>query len=1433
MDYIIDNQWKMTLSNECRCVCVGSSYAGQVKEWNIYQGIRSMAYFHIGSTDKRHDAEQQKAIKLREETDMDKFVGAIIRDDAQLKVEIALYLKIASIACLATIAEIIVQIPNGRRYVLQSVMPEVENVIEVSNAFQTGKADVGIMGADWQTQWNLLNNIALSICLPEGDRSYEDKHSFELFGKRYQMGYSSHITKTHVSYCVPEGFEDMGEMQDTKVFAISSDGKTAKITGGKDDNPNRGSVEGVKVGIVVNNLSIDLSIESPDSDAVRKFARQKTLVRLFEEDTQFLNCPDVILDRKMYSDGIRIKALSMRNGQYRLFLIVCNSDGKGAVITIMVTSLYTDQICLKSLMQLADAVFDSVIISGCKKEMLLPFGVPDEYLYKHESSKNPPPGIANDPNVFWSISSTNGTDFQAIPLKKLMAENGHQNTNVYKLITEDEPLYQEDKTALELAKVFRTTREKFHTAYDWEGLIHIGQFLHASMFSSLRSLAWMLAAAANQQNRSIGEYTFAELHPFADVIENKKSHNFESFSYFPGLCDQSDCHVVYITDAVIREGMEEQLLEFCRLPDVPVESLDALRQDLILLEPVMRTIHDGLLANRNRAEVLKGVLAEALAVWCALCVAAKEPFFSEDGPYQSDILVYPEDSMEADPQVIEEASKLSLDYLNRGREIVVISNAKKTQKRKSSSEPVPEAVTPIEEKITEKDVSDAAAKAEKPAQDVEAEGLSVTDIQEASQKRTAEKWYKEYGEILTRNPVIEFKDKTFVFDWLSASDNGRYVSSVEQVIARGGLYRKSVSGATNYFVVRPELGAYAKTNKALEQIQKGKPIQIILETDLQIAFETAPTIAQEKYKINDDGTLDLGGETEIRPRAFEGNNEIHTIYVPEGVTCVGEYAFKNCENLKTVVLPSTLVSLSDCAFEFCESLERINLPDSLKKIGMSVFYGCKSLDDISLPAGLEMLGGSAFQSCDALRSIRIPGKVKTLEYRILSGCDALKNVIIEEGIETIEKYAFDFCPELNDLVLPSTLKSIEEHAFRACPIKNLTILSEKTPPSTDYFDFYELEVCRMPASMRRWVEMNNPFMYRGEDDLTVSYLSAQQINSLKIAASPVPCTQNATQVQTIPSWITDLYITLNNEKLLGKLNRSEDEFYEIYADDFKDECSKGALLQKRREIIANAKPILSVPQEHLDAFKAQSVEHRFAISTGNLFGVDDSEPDFDKKAENAINHSRRYFNIGEMNMVHQLMDQKLKDTRREINEQYDAIEPLWKSFAGAKSHLKVHVCDADTSEREANCIFQKEYGGALVMIKMAKPNMSFMVVRLINCMAWYWKVTPQQIWEQALRNGVEDKRSRYSGNAIDIARGAFNQVFPEVAAAIEREKAERKRKEEEAERNAKIERIKKLEREISDLEYERDNLRGLFKGGKRRKIQEQIDVLQRELNSLK
>ena len=99
--------------------------------------------------------------------------------------------------------------------------------------------------------------------------------------------------------------------------------------------------------------------------------------------------------------------------------------------------------------------------------------------------------------------------------------------------------------------------------------------------------------------------------------------------------------------------------------------------------------------------------------------------------------------------------------------------------------------------------------------------------------------------------------------------------------------------------------------------------------------------------------------------------------------------------------------------------------------------------------------------------------------------------------------------------------------------------------------------------------------------------------------------------------------------------------------------------------------------------------------------------------------------------------------------------------------------------------------------------------------------------------GIEDQRSRTTRNASDIAQKAFYKQFPEVAAAAAREKAAQQRAKKEAEEKERRARIRKLENEIRDLENERDNLRGLFMGGKRNKLQAQIDELQRELDFLK
>ena len=56
---------------------------------------------------------------------------------------------------------------------------------------------------------------------------------------------------------------------------------------------------------------------------------------------------------------------------------------------------------------------------------------------------------------------------------------------------------------------------------------------------------------------------------------------------------------------------------------------------------------------------------------------------------------------------------------------------------------------------------------------------------------------------------------------------------VQRVIEKGGQYRTSVSGLTDYLVVDPRGAGYAKINAVLVQQKKGKIIMAVLREELE------------------------------------------------------------------------------------------------------------------------------------------------------------------------------------------------------------------------------------------------------------------------------------------------------------------------------------------------------------------------------------------------------------------------------------------------------------------------------------------------------------------------------------------------------------------------------------------------------------------------
>ena len=117
---------------------------------------------------------------------------------------------------------------------------------------------------------------------------------------------------------------------------------------------------------------------------------------------------------------------------------------------------------------------------------------------------------------------------------------------------------------------------------------------------------------------------------------------------------------------------------------------------------------------------------------------------------------------------------------------------------------------------------------------------------------------------------------------------------------------------------------------------------------------------------------------EIGGNAFEGNEVLTKIILPDTITKIGSGAFQNCSSLQEVVLPSSLTEIGEYAFHNCSSLTEIELPDGLKSYGRNSFSGCVNLESINYPLSLETGGRWAFEGDSKLIRIEVPSGVKKL-----------------------------------------------------------------------------------------------------------------------------------------------------------------------------------------------------------------------------------------------------------------------------------------------------------------------------------------------------------------------------------------------------------------------------------------------------------------------
>ena len=558
-----------------------------------------------------------------------------------------------------------------------------------------------------------------------------------------------------------------------------------------------------------------------------------------------------------------------------------------------------------------------------------------------------------------------------------------------------------------------------------------------------------------------------------------------------------------------------------------------------------------------------------------------------------------------------------------------------------------------------------------------------------------------------------------------------------------------------------------------------------------------------------------GVET-IKDGTFRGCCNLEMVALPNFLRKIGNRAFWGCEKLTSIIIPEGVKTFGNSAFGLCCNLERIELPNSLRKIGNSAFQGCKKLTSIIIPEGAETIGDRAFGDCLNLEVVEFPNSLRKISDNAFFLCAKLTSIIIPEGCKKIGANAFAFCNSLSDIYVPDSVYEIGDDAFcsfnyatvihttrgseaerfadennlsvdyKAAPSGSVSTSSAKRSTSSakaktkvesdaESLDgtmddlssqIAELESQQLSAEDQEKLEgikglMNDLGNQLAESQVGLSkygdYLEQKEAREKAMEEGKASKKEEAKAAGRSEKDIVNMYIILTNEKKLGKLHRAQEEFYEIYEEDFAA-LSKSEVIQMRKDMLKEMEDE-SLCSYYAESFRRRSVEDRFSVSTRNLSNVSENT-ELGEKAEWAIENTKEWYTPSEYAEVRRMMDADLADTRKQLDDQLKLVDDAWTKYSTGKDSLQIVITDKaeDDSNMELNASnFQVVIGSQLVSVQIATKGIFRMSATVTNCFTWYWGVTVKDVWEAAKRNELRDEREG-AYNGAQLAEQALNQI---------------------------------------------------------------------------
>ena len=242
-----------------------------------------------------------------------------------------------------------------------------------------------------------------------------------------------------------------------------------------------------------------------------------------------------------------------------------------------------------------------------------------------------------------------------------------------------------------------------------------------------------------------------------------------------------------------------------------------------------------------------------------------------------------------------------------------------------------------------------------------------------------------------------------------------------------------------------------------------------------------------------DTELDIPNEiagkkvTGIGENAFEGNQMITKVVLPDTIENIGRYAFKSCTNLTKINIPVFVRNIGRSAFEDCERLETLEynaancyidaikylapwgtiiddnvesviplfegcsnlstvvIGDEVTFIPECLFYECRGIKSITIPESVSHIGFGAFWGCDNLTALNYNAKNATISYNkqgaivgareilyVFGGDTALNTVELGSNVESIPENLFADCAAIKSLTIPDSVTTIASTALSRC-----------------------------------------------------------------------------------------------------------------------------------------------------------------------------------------------------------------------------------------------------------------------------------------------------------------------------------------------------------------------------------------------------------------